>query len=145
MIGKYKNKIKKHFQAVIRTKKSPHSIALGFAIGTLIGILPTPGFNILLGVLVVLIFRKVSKFSLFGALAFWNPIVLIPLYFWSYKIGGLIFGSAPVVEYELTILEQIYHFSRRFLVGSIILAPCFSILSYFLMRKIIVLITKSKK
>ena len=145
MIGKYKKKIAEHFQEVIRTKKSPHSIALGFAIGTLIGILPTPGFNILLGMLVILVFRKVNKFSLFGALAFWNPLVLTPVYFLSYKIGDLILGSVPVIEYELTILEQIYYFSRRFLVGNAIVAFCFSMSSYFLIRKIVVYVIKFKK
>ena len=39
-----KTRIKHHFGAVLKTKHSPHAIASGFAIGTLIAILPTPGF-----------------------------------------------------------------------------------------------------
>jgi len=42
-------------------KKSAHSIALGFAIGTFIGIMPTPGFGVLFALLVVLFYKEVNK------------------------------------------------------------------------------------
>lgn len=53
MIKKWTTKIKEHFQEIIRTKPSPHAIALGFTIGTFISILPTPGLNFALGLLEV--------------------------------------------------------------------------------------------
>lgn len=48
MVKSFKEKIMHHFHEALRIKKSPHSIALGFGIGTFIGILPTPGFGVLL-------------------------------------------------------------------------------------------------
>ncbi len=144
MINKLKEKLKHHFHEVMMTKKSEHSIALGFTIGTFISILPTPGFNILLGLLVVLIYKKVNKFSLFIAMAVWNTLTLIPIYWLSYKIGDLLFGSVPVVKYNIVILDQIYNFSRRFLVGNFILAVVISPLSYFIVKGLIRLYRRRK-
>lgn len=128
------NKLKRYLHDIAKIKKSPNSIALGFSIGAFISILPTPGFNILLGFLVILLYKNVNKISLFGSMALFNPLTLIPIYMWSYRIGNLIFGKVPIVEYKITILQQIYNFSRRFLIGNIILATIISLLSYVLVR-----------
>jgi uncharacterized protein len=130
MINKIIKIITEHFKRVIETKKSPHSIALGFTLGTLIALLPTPGFSVLIGILVVFIFNKINKYSLFGAIALWNPLVQIPIYTLSYKIGNLIFGSMPLVEYKISLLHQILIYTRRFLIGNVILAILISIISY---------------
>jgi len=142
---KIKEKIKKHFHEIMKVKHSDHSIALGFAIGTFISILPTPGLSILLGLLVVLIFKKVNKFSLFIGLIVWNTFTLIPIYWMSYKIGDLLFGSVPVVKYNIVLLDNIYNFSRRFIVGNFILALIISPLSYFITKKLVKLYRKKKK
>ena len=141
-VKKFKNKLKEHFQEVIKTKTSPHHIGLGFAIGTFISILPTPGLNILLGLLVLLIFKKVNKFSLFAGIILWNTLTLLPFYYFSYKIGDFLFGGSAVVVYELTIFEQFYSFARRYLIGNFIVAVITSIGSYFILRGIFTLYTK---
>lgn len=117
----------------MRRKTSPHSIALGFSIGTLIGILPTPGFGFFIGLLVVLISEKINKVSLFAAILFWNPIVLTPIYFASYAIGDLFFGP-PVDRFKIEFFNKAYSFSRNYLVGNLILAVSISILSYFIVK-----------
>ena len=90
MVKKFKEKLKHHFQEVLKTKTSPHSIALGFAIGTLIDILPTLGFGFFLGLLVGLIFEKVNKYSLFGAIILCseNTTFLKTAVFHSSKMSG---------------------------------------------------------
>ena len=45
MLFSIKDRIKHHFAEVIRLKTSGHAIALGFAVGSFISILPTPGFS----------------------------------------------------------------------------------------------------
>lgn len=99
---------------------------MGFTIGTLIGILPTPSVGFLLGLLVILIFENVNKYSLFGALILWNLIILLPIYILSYEIGDFLFGELPVVEYDITIFDRIYYFSRSFLVGNLIVVYSFN-------------------
>lgn len=136
MTNRFWQKLKHHFLEVIRIKKSPHSIAMGFAIGTFISILPTPGINILLALLVALIYRNVNKFALFGAILFWNPLTMILIYLASYRIGDFFFVGSPIVKYDIVFLDQIYNFTRRYLVGSILLAVTISAASYMLVRLI---------
>jgi uncharacterized protein len=145
MIKRYVEKIKHHFREVIKLKTTPQTIALGFAIGTFISVLPTPGFNILLGLLIVLIFERVSKLSLFGAILFWNPITSIPIYWLNHKVGDLLFGSAPVVKYNIIFVDFVYNFSRRYLLGSVINGIIISALCYLIVWFIASKYYKSKK
>jgi len=127
-----KERLKEHFKEVIRIKKSPKSIALGFALGTLIAILPTFGLGIFIGLLIILIFKKINKISMIVAFAVWNPFVLAPMAALSYYLGDLILGSAPIVEYELTFMQNFFIYTRRFLLGNFILSTAISTISYFL-------------
>ncbi|MBU0466533.1 MAG: DUF2062 domain-containing protein [Nanoarchaeota archaeon] len=124
-------KIKKHLREVIELKTSPREIATGFALGTLLAILPTFGFGILMGLLVILIFKGISKISMIAAFAIWNPLVLIPIAALSYKIGDLILSEAPKYTFRIEIINQVYVYSRRFILGNIIVATIFTIISYF--------------
>lgn len=125
-------KIKEHLKEVAKIKTSPHSIAAGFAMGTFIAVSPTFGLGIFIGLLALFIFKKISKLSLLISFAFWNPFVLLSLYPLSYTIGNLILGDLPVKVYKIHILNQIFVHSKRFLVGSFVLALIFSVVSYIL-------------
>jgi len=130
MIKKFKEKIKKHFQEVIELKTTPHEIALGFAVGTAIAVLPTFGLGIFIGILLVLIFKKLSKLSLFIAFAFWNPLLLILTTTISYALGDWLFSDLPVLNMKFKILNLIFTFTRRFLIGNLIVTAVFTVLSY---------------
>ena len=132
MFKKYKEKIKKHFEEVVRIKTSPHSIALGFAIGTAIAVLPTFGLGVFIGLLVLLIFKKISKISMFAAFALWNPLVLFSLYGLAYKIGTFVLEGLPVKTYQFWLWNQLFNYSRRFLVGNLILTIILTIASYII-------------
>ena len=120
MIYRYKNKIKKHLQDIIALKASSESIAAGFALGTFIAIIPTLGFGIIVGILLLLLFKKISKISMLAAFAVWNPLLLIPLAGLSYKIGNFLLPGVPTTTYEIELLNQIFIYSRRFLLGNLI-------------------------
>lgn len=134
VFGLWKEKLKNYALDIFTEKTTPHSIALGFAIGTLISILPTPGFNLLLALLVSVISKKVNQVSLFIGVLFWNPLTAPVIYYLSYKLGDLIFGATPIIMYDISFMEQVYQFTRRFLVGNILIAVAFTIISYFLVR-----------
>jgi len=138
-------KTEQYIERVIEIKHSPGAIAAGFAIGTFIGILPTPGLNILIGFLVMLLVPRISKIALFAAIIIWNPFVAAPTYWLSYKIGAYLFAGEPLVKYNLDILNKAYEFSRRFLVGNIIVASALSASSYFLVKWIATEYKKHKK
>lgn len=136
-MNKINRLFKKHMDEVMKTKTSPHSIALGFAIGVLIAILPTPGFSVLLGVLIVLIFKDISKYSLFIALAIFNPIFMIPFYILSYYIGNLLFSTEPVIVFNVVFWDAVYNYTRRYLVGNVIVAVVTSFVSYFVVKYVV--------
>jgi len=127
--------LKQHITDVLRTKTSPHSIGLGFAIGTFIGVLVTFGVDVVLGSIVVVLYKKVNKFALFGALVFWNPAVMVPVYATSYAVGNFLLGATPT-EKSVGALYQLYGVVLKFAVGNIILAVVIAIASYFLVRGI---------
>jgi hypothetical protein len=52
----------------------------------------------------------------------------------SFKIGELLFEDVAVVKYKFEILNQVYSFSRRFLVGNVILAVVISVASYVVVK-----------
>lgn len=134
-IGEYWKKLADDYHELLNIDAtSHHYVALGFSVGTFIAILPTPGINILLGVITLLIFKKLNKLSLFFAIFFWNPVIMIPIYYLSNWIGQSIFGESAKAAFKFIILNQIYNYSRRILVGLVICALFFSLLSYIIIR-----------
>ncbi len=130
MFKSWKAKLRGHIDEIIKTKMSPHSIALGFSLGTFISIIPTPGINLLLGLLVVALFPKISKYAVLVGILFWNPLISAPLYPLAYEVGDRFFGAMSIEQYQLVFLNTIYNFTRRFLVGVIIIAASVAVLSY---------------
>src|SRR3990167_1033381 len=125
-------RVKRHFEEIIKIKTKPREIALGFAIGTLIEFfVPIPILDIIVALVVASIFERLSKISLFGALLFWNFLITWPLITLSIKIGNLIFGSENIVRYNIEIFNYAYNFTRRLLVGNIIIGSCLAFISYF--------------
>ena len=131
MKNNFIGRLKNHFKEVINIKKSPSSIALGFAVGTFIAILPTFGLGLIIGLIIVLIFKKVSKLSLIAAFIFWNPFMLVPIYLFSYKIGDILMSAFPITKLRFELFNNAYNFTLRFLIGNFIIAFTASVLSYF--------------
>lgn len=118
-------------------RSSDHEIALGFSLGTFISVLPTPGFNILLGVAAIAIYPRMNRLALFAAMAIYNPIVMIPFYWASYELGAFALATLPVVSYDIVIADQVYEFTRRYLVGNVMLATFVTALTYPGVRRIV--------
>ena len=134
---KWKSKMREHFDGVIKTKTSSRSIALGFAIGTLISILPTPGMNLLIGLLIILIFKSISKISLIASIFFWNPLTLIPIYYLSYALGNALLPSPQTTVFDIQMFNLIYNFSRNYIIGNLIIATIFTVGSYYLIYHLV--------
>lgn len=129
--------LKERLKAALSGNSSDHEIALGFTVGTAISILPTPGFNLLLGALFIAVYPRVNKLAVFGAMAVYNPVFMIPFYWASYKLGALFFGVDPVVHYDVVVLNQAFDFTRRYLVGNLIVTAVTSAITYPLVRRIV--------
>ncbi|HRU67279.1 MAG TPA: DUF2062 domain-containing protein [Bacteroidia bacterium] len=126
-----KESIRTFLVKIIRQNASPHRLALSFAIGTFIAILPLFGFGIILGLIVVMVFKQLNKPALMSAFVVWNPLIVVPLMAISYHI---FFGSAEVIKYKIELLNHLITFTRRFLVGHLIITADLSIISYLVIR-----------
>ncbi len=125
-------RVKEHFKDVTSLKKSPHSIAGGFAIGTFVALLPTFGLGVFIGILVLLFFKKISKISMMLAFVVWNPLILASVYPVSYIIGNTILSDSSAQSHGISILEKLFTSSKSFLLGSVILATIVAVIGYLL-------------
>lgn len=131
--------IKKHLMNVLQIKTSPHEIAFGFAVGTFIEILPTYfGLDYIIALLIILIYPKISKISLFGAIIMLNVFILTPIHLLNFYIGNLIFAGEPVLYFQLEFWNNLINISRRVLIGSLITGPIISVIVYFIIKKLVI-------
>jgi len=144
MLKKLSNKINKYLEEVMEMDTSPHSIAIGFALGTFIAILPTFGLGAFIGLFIVFLFKKINKASLLVSFVIWNPFILALLIPFEYSIGDYFLMGVPIRKYKFEILNQLFLYSRRFLLGNFILATVASFASYFLVLYLAQRYKKSK-
>jgi len=88
---KFERQIKYYYLKLIALRDEPHELALGMAIGVFSGMMPIIPFQTALAVTLALFF-KASKIT--AALGTWvsNPLNWYFLYYYSYKIGIVLFG-----------------------------------------------------
>jgi uncharacterized protein len=128
-------KLKKQLAKLIQSNSSGETIAFGFALGTFIAILPTPGFGIFIGLFLAYLFKKLDKLSIILPFAIWNPFLLSPIYYLSLKLGEILFNSsqfnAPIEE--LSFWNQALLIFQNYLAGNLILALTIAFISYITM------------
>lgn len=116
------------------TDASPEAMARSFALGTLISVLPTPGFNIALAALLAARFKQLNKASLLAAIGVWNGFVVAPLYALSYQLGEMMFGAAPTglmgVPFQVAFISLL----KGFLVGNVLIALAITAVSYLIVK-----------
>ena len=124
---------------------SPHSIALGSAIGIFFGFTPLTGVKTLLSILVAWAFRC-NKIAAVIAVTVHDVLIFImpAIYYAEYKAGCWILGrpAPPRIRFHFALHDYLsWHIFLRVvwpaLVGSIFLAlPC-AVIVYFLMRLLV--------
>ncbi len=122
--------LKQEWAKILLGDFTTHHMALGLAIGTIIALLPTFGFSALLALVVIFLFPHINRPTIFLALIIWNPIVQIPIYLFSFHLGSILFSGMPIVEYDFELLNQLYTFTRRFLVAHVLITLSLSIMTY---------------
>jgi uncharacterized protein (DUF2062 family) len=128
---KSKSKIKNYFKKIIVLKMTPQEIALGFSAGSLIALLPTFGLAYFVGLGIIFVIPKINKISLFLGITFWNPLILAPIYSYSYKLGIFIMGDLPDHTFNLSLSSKIIKISFRFIIGNFIISLSISVFVYF--------------
>lgn len=128
---KFLDKIKRHFHEVLELKTHPKEIALGFAIGTFFTNMPTLGLEIVIILLILMIFKKVSKIGIVFSYVVWNPLVTYPLGAFSYYLGNYLLRDYPITLVTFPTLEGVVRFTLRYVLGSFIVSLILTIISYF--------------
>ena len=90
-----------------RLQGSPHSLALGAAIGIGIGVTPTLPLHTVAIILLTIIFRANAIAALIAAAIISNPLTVVPQYFLAWKIGDLIFPNRLSWERIQEVLNQL--------------------------------------
>lgn len=135
---------------VLMLEDTPHSIALGTAIGMFIGMTPTVGIQMLLVIVTALICAPFFRFNRVAAILtvyISNPVTMIPLYWMNYKVGTLFVSGnvsrerfAQIFHYEglsewcSTIVSLVVEVGWPLLIGSFVVATVSGLATYPLMR-----------
>lgn len=128
----WKTRFVQKWHDFLYTEATPHSLALAFALGTLISVLPTPGLNIALAAGLTAVNKSLNRSGLFGAVAVWNAVVVAPLYALSYELGEFLFGqTALTLPMGMPVwVETAVRFCQQFLIGNLIIAAVTAAVSY---------------
>ena len=123
-------------EALLKADASAQNQALGFALGTFISLLPTPGFNLALTLLLASWFR-LHKATVFLSLAVWNVFVTAPFFALSYRLGNWLFPAPATATVTEQWQAQAISFVQGFLVGNLIIAAGVTAVSYTFVLSII--------
>lgn len=136
---------------ILMLDDTPHSIALGTAVGVFVGMTPTVGIQMILVVVLSFLTRRVFRFNVIAALIaiyISNPVTTVPIYWFDYTVGSLFFEGDNIKREEFAQLlvyhsftEWWNHISTLFvrigaplLVGAAVVATPCGVVTYFLMR-----------
>lgn len=123
-----------------RLEDTPHSVALGFAVGTAMAVTPFVGLHYLLAALAAWLLRANVLASVIGT-SIGNPWTLPFLLVWDYQIGSaLLGGGGAVSEQHLTLAFMFRHpldMLAPLVIGSIPTAAVLGGLSYVVVRRIV--------
>ena len=117
-------------QKLANENSTPHSIAMGFTLGTFIAILPTPGFGAFLALSLTLVFKVFNRLAVIVSITIWNPLLLFPLYYLCYLLGSVLLARPIDPQEVISLYEMLSEYTYAFLLGNIILAVLISAISY---------------
>ena len=133
-------------RTILQLDDTPHSIALGATVGMWIGMTPTVGIQMALVMIFVFFTRPFFRFNVMAAIVMVyisNPLTMIPLYWFYYKVGTL-FIEGSVTREHLTqtiksdgapdswdaVLTLLTDLGWPLMLGSVIVATIFSVITY---------------
>ena len=152
-----RTQVKRLIKWLLMLDDTPHSIALGAAVGIFISFTPTFGLHMALVMGLSLVIRMNRTAGLAAA---WlnNPLTVVPVFFFNYLIGALVMFHAPMtwghfreVFAAAIVHETWYHNLGACLlavgrvtleiaiplwVGSLIVATTLSVPTYFVVRRL---------
>lgn len=145
---------------VLSQDDTPHHVALGAAIGTFVGLTPTPGVQMLLVLAIYYLCRPVFTFNRPAGLAavyISNPLTAVPLAWISYQVGRVFVGGdltrdeiAAIMQHNgagwwQAVMAVVVDLGWAYLIGSLIVACAAALLTYPVMHYLLHLFRSSTK
>lgn len=137
-------------RSILMLDDTPHSVALGTAIGMFVGMTPTVGIQMIIVLAIAFIVRPLFRFNRIAAVLtvyVTNPFTIIPIYWFNYQIGTCFVPAKVKYEDFVAIVQYDAHgdWSKRamslitelgapLLVGCVVVATICSLLTYPAMR-----------
>jgi uncharacterized protein len=138
---------------ILMLDDTPHSVALGTAIGMFVGMTPTVGIQMIIVLVIAFLTRPFLRFNKIAAVLtvyVTNPLTIIPIYWFNYQVGRWFVPSRIASEDFVDIVRFDSHdnWSERamslitelgapLLVGCLLVAVVSSVLTYPTMRWLI--------
>lgn len=127
-----------------------HSIALGTTIGMFVGMTPTVGVQMIIVAILAFLTKPFFHFNRVAALItvyISNPVTLVPIYYFDYKVGTIFFESHYTIEdfrhilhfegfvgWWHAIVELFVDVGVPLIVGSLVVATVCAAVTYPMMR-----------
>lgn len=147
------DRLRAAWRRVLTLDDSPHSIALGVFIGTVVAYQPIVGFQMIVGAIVCKLIRANVIASLPLA---WitNPVTIVPIYYITYRLG-VVFTGDELITYdaiaalwgaigEMSLLDGLVEGTRMLLdifwpmvVGGLIIGVLNGALFYVIVRRVV--------
>ncbi|MCP4229419.1 MAG: DUF2062 domain-containing protein [bacterium] len=118
---------------LVRLDASPHQVATGFAVGAILGVLPTFGLGGPVAVALAFVFRFNKAATILGAMIM-NPITTVPFWTASAFIGSAIWSAEYnyILEEVKTgrVFEAAKYSTMVYMTGNLILTAIVAIIGY---------------
>jgi uncharacterized protein len=140
-------------RAMLMLDDSSHRIALGGAIGMFIALTPTVGVQMLLVLLLAVATQRWFRFNKVAALLMVyvsNPLTVVPIYWFSYKLGTIyfpghttrrefeaIFQYDDLAEWWASLTKLFFDVGLPLLAGSLVMATCCALATYPILLRVI--------
>lgn len=137
-------------RSILMLDDTPHSVALGTAIGMFVGMTPTVGTQMIIVIVVAFLTRPFFSFNRIAAVLtvyVTNPLTIIPIYWFNFKVGTWFIPSAVTYDDFVAIVQFDSHekwyarvmllvrdLGAPLLVGCLIVAIVSSVATYPIMR-----------
>ena len=131
---------------ILMLDDTPHSIALGTAVGMFIGLTPTVGIQMILVMVFAFLVSPFFRFNRVAALVtvyISNPVTLVPIYWTLYKVGRVFVDGhltrddlSRILEYDnfadwwQTVVSLSIDVGASLLVGTAIVATVGGVVTY---------------
>lgn len=137
-------------RTILMLDDTQHSVALGTSLGMFIAFTPTVGIQMLLVMILAFVTRPFFRFNHVAALItlyISNPLTMVPIYYFLYRVGAFFVGGNVTREQFRSILDfnslsgwrdatltLIFDFGLPLLIGTVIVATPLGLATYPLMR-----------